>query len=199
MIETFEGAKGCNFNEVIRMECGMGWTCERVELLKKFWSEGLSASQIASQLGGVSRNAVIGKVHRLKLPGRSKTAQGISRAQKTVVGVSSSAPRMRRTPSTILPTNAASCSVGATALKMDVVTEDVAEVDMSAKSNVVVPISRQLNLLQLSENTCRWPVGDPLSSDFHFCGADSGENSPYCAFHAKIAFQPISERRRIRI
>ncbi|WP_074381125.1 GcrA family cell cycle regulator [Bartonella doshiae] len=178
----------------------MGWTCERVELLKKFWSEGLSASQIAAQLGGVSRNAVIGKVHRLKLPGRGKTAQVVSRAQKTLVGSNPPSPRMRRTTSTILSTNnATSCSVGATALKMEFVAEEVTEVDMSAKSNVVVPISRQLNLLQLGENTCRWPVGDPLSSDFYFCGADSGENSPYCAFHAKIAFQPISERRRIRI
>ncbi|WP_208435583.1 GcrA family cell cycle regulator [Bartonella phoceensis] len=175
----------------------MGWTYERVELLKKFWSEGLSASQIAAQLGGVSRNAVIGKVHRLKLPGRGKTAQGASRAQKTPASPSS--PRVRRTPSTVLPTNATSCNVGATALKIESVTEDMTETDVQAKSNVVVPISRQLNLLQLSENTCRWPVGDPLASDFHFCGADSGENSPYCAFHAKIAFQPVSERRRIRI
>ncbi|WP_273759738.1 GcrA family cell cycle regulator [Bartonella sp. ML70XJBT.G] len=176
----------------------MGWTDERVELLKKFWSEGLSASQIAAQLGGVSRNAVIGKVHRLKLPGRGKTAQGNVRAQKTPAS-SPSSPRIRRTPSTVSPTIAPSCSVGATALKVESVVEDIKEPDVPEKPNVVVPISRHLNLLQLSENTCRWPVGDPLSSDFHFCGADSGENSPYCAFHAKIAFQPISERRRIRI
>ncbi|WP_336293675.1 GcrA family cell cycle regulator [Bartonella sp. CB169] len=174
----------------------MSWTCERVELLKKFWSEGLSASQIAARLGGVSRNAVIGKVHRLKLPGRGKAAQGVSRAQK--IPTSPSSPRMRRTTSTISPTNAASCSAGVTDLNMEFV-EGVTETDVSTKSNVVVPISRQLNLLQLSENTCRWPVGDPLSSDFHFCGADSVENSPYCTFHAKIAFQPISERRRIRV
>lgn len=176
----------------------MGWTDERVELLKKFWSEGLSASQIAAQLGGVSRNAVIGKVHRLKLPGRGKTAQGSVRAPKTTVSNPSS-PRVRRTPSTVSPTVATSCSVEATALKVEPVAEDIKETDVSEKPNVVVPISRHLNLLQLSENTCRWPVGDPLSSDFHFCGADSGENSPYCAFHAKIAFQPVSERRRIRI
>ncbi|WP_019219155.1 GcrA family cell cycle regulator [Bartonella florencae] len=176
----------------------MGWTDERVELLKKFWSEGLSASQIAAQLGGVSRNAVIGKVHRLKLPGRGKTAQGGARAQKTSAA-SPSSTRMRRTPSTVLPTNSTSCSVGVTALKVELVAEDVKETSVPEKPNVVVPISRHLNLLQLSENTCRWPVGDPLSSDFHFCGADSGENSPYCTFHAKIAFQPISERRRIRV
>ncbi|WP_375611421.1 MULTISPECIES: GcrA family cell cycle regulator [unclassified Bartonella] len=179
----------------------MGWTCERVELLKKLWSEGLSASQIAAQLGGVSRNAVIGKVHRLKLPGRGKTVQGsTTRAQKTPVGSSSpSSPRVRRNTSTVSPINTSSVSIEETALKTEFVVEDVKEVDMSTKSNVVVPISRQLNLLQLSENTCRWPVGDPLSADFHFCGADSDENSPYCAFHAKLAFQPISERRRIRV
>ncbi|AQX30063.1 MULTISPECIES: GcrA family cell cycle regulator [Bartonella] len=177
----------------------MSWTCERVELLKKFWSEGLSASQIAAQLGGVSRNAVIGKVHRLKLPGRGKTTPVISRVQKTSTGVGSSIPRMRRAASSVVPENAISCSVGATALKMDFIAEDVEAVDVLEQSKVVVPISRHLNLLQLSENTCRWPVGDPLSSDFHFCGADSGEGNPYCAFHAKIAFQPISEKRRVRI
>ncbi len=82
---------------------------------------------------------------------------------------------------------------------MEFVAEDIKESSTPEKQSVVVPISRHLNLLQLNENTCRWPVGDPLSSDFHFCGADSDENSPYCAFHAKIAFQPISERRRIRV
>ncbi|WP_375615592.1 GcrA family cell cycle regulator [Bartonella sp. AP58NXGY] len=178
----------------------MGWTCERVELLKKLWSEGLSASQIAAQLGGVSRNAVIGKVHRLKLPGRGKTTQGSARSQKTPVGSSSpSSPRVRRNTSTVSPINTSSVSIEETTLKTEFLAEDVKEVDMSTKPNVVVPISRQLNLLQLSENTCRWPVGDPLSADFHFCGADSDENSPYCAFHAKLAFQPISERRRIRV
>ncbi|WP_142416235.1 GcrA family cell cycle regulator [Bartonella massiliensis] len=177
----------------------MGWTCERVELLKKLWSEGLSASQIAAQLGGVSRNAVIGKVHRLKLPGRGKTAPGSARAQKSPAGSSPSSPRVRRSTSTASPINTPPADVEEKTLKPEFVAEAVKEIDMSAKSNVVVPISRQLNLLQLSENTCRWPIGDPLSADFHFCGADSDENSPYCAFHAKLAFQPISERRRIRV
>ncbi|AGF74004.1 GcrA cell cycle regulator [Bartonella australis AUST/NH1] len=176
----------------------MGWTCERVELLKKLWSEGLSASQIAVQMGGVSRNAVIGKVHRLKLPGRGKAVQVVSRTQKTLTSANSSAPSVRRTASSMSSESTASRSVGAANLRVEFSTEDAAEVDASATSNVVVPISRHLNLLQLNENTCRWPVGDPLSPDFHFCGADSGESSPYCAFHAKIAFQPISERRRAR-
>ncbi|WP_455474231.1 GcrA family cell cycle regulator [Bartonella sp. B30(2025)] len=178
----------------------MGWTCERVELLKKLWSEGLSASQIAAQLGGVSRNAVIGKVHRLKLPGRGKTTQAVSRVQKTLTNSNPSTLRIRRTTSTILSMDAVPSNTEVEALKMTSVAEsETTAMDMPEKSNVVVPISRHLNLLQLSENTCRWPVGDPLSADFYFCGADSGESSPYCAFHAKIAFQPISEKRRIRV
>ncbi|ALE03364.1 GcrA family cell cycle regulator [Bartonella ancashensis] len=177
----------------------MGWTSERVELLKKFWNDGLSASQIAAQLGNVSRNAVIGKVHRLKLPGRGKTTQSVSRAQKNQADVSSSTSRINRAVSPIASVNAASSNVGTTDLNVELVDDDVAKGDVFAKSDVVVPIARHLNLLQLSENTCRWPVGDPLLSDFHFCGADSGEGSPYCTFHAKIAFQPLSEKRRVKV
>ena len=64
--------------------------------------------------------------------------------------------------------------------------------------NVVVPISRRLQLVQLSERTCKWPNGDPLTEDFSFCGNDSAESGPYCSYHAEIAFQPASERRRHR-
>lgn len=177
----------------------MSWTDERVELLKKFWSEGFSASQIAAQLGGVSRNAVIGKVHRLKLPGRGKTTPVVSRAQKVLTGSNPSVQRARRVVPSVVPINDPSDNSEELALKVDFTAENVAENTVSAQSNVVMPVSRHLNLLQLSENTCRWPVGDPLLSDFHFCGADSGETNPYCAFHAKLAFQPISERRRMRI
>ncbi|KEG21184.1 GcrA family cell cycle regulator [Bartonella bacilliformis] len=178
----------------------MSWTHERVELLRKLWSEGLSASQIAAQLGEVSRNAVIGKVHRLKLPGRVKTVQLVSRTQKTLTAdIVPSVSRVHRVTPSVTPEISPSCSVRTTALKVDLMTHDTAKDDVSATSKVVVPMARHLNLLQLSENTCRWPVGDPLLSDFHFCGADSGEGSPYCAFHAKIAFQPISERRRARV
>ena len=64
--------------------------------------------------------------------------------------------------------------------------------------NVVVPISRRLQLVQLNERTCKWPNGDPLSEDFNFCGNDAAETGPYCNYHARIAFQPASERRRSR-
>lgn len=169
----------------------MNWTDERVEKLKKLWADGLSASQIAAQLGGVSRNAVIGKVHRLSLPGRAKS------------GGAGAAPRPKRATSAPRAPNYASRAAvrtvtrhaGATALKQELPVE---EADTRPIEDVVVPISRHLALTELTERTCKWPIGDPLQEDFHFCGNDSGENSPYCKYHARLAFQPSAERRRSR-
>lgn len=184
----------------------MNWTDERVELLKKLWNEGLSASQIAAQLGGVSRNAVIGKVHRLKLSGRGKTTTAAPRSKK--VNTVAAAPRPAATVSsngasrpqatTTIRTATVTQTVGATALQMEYVADAVTERVVRPTSDVVVPISRKLTLLQLSERTCKWPIGDPLNDDFHFCGSESGDASPYCGYHSKLAFQPTSERRRAR-
>ncbi len=171
----------------------MNWTDERVEKLKRLWADGLSASQIAAQLGGVSRNAVIGKVHRLSLPGRAKS------------GGSGSAPRAKRATSAPRAPNYASRaairtvtrSAGATALK-PAISVEIEEVDSRPAEDVVVPISRHLALTELTERTCKWPIGDPLQDDFHFCGNDAGDGSPYCKYHARLAFQPSAERRRSR-
>ncbi|MCO6389843.1 GcrA cell cycle regulator [Aliihoeflea aestuarii] len=165
----------------------MNWTDERVELLKKLWSEGLSASQIATQLGGVSRNAVIGKVHRLKLSGRGRASSATPRAKKTAP----SAPKGPR------PSRPVTTSIGATALQARFDAEpDVAPAPRL--SSVVVPISRNLTLLDLSERTCKWPNGDPLAEEFSFCGNDVGEAGPYCGYHSRVAYQPVAERRRSR-
>lgn len=180
----------------------MNWTDERVELLKKLWSEGLSASQIAAQLGGVSRNAVIGKVHRLKLSGRGRATKPVPRTRKT--GTTNTAPRASASSTSGAASSGASSrststrSVGATALKVEFVVDAVADVVLRPVEEVVVPMARHLNLLQLTEHTCKWPVGDPLSDDFYFCGADSGEETPYCGFHSKIAFQHVGERRHAK-
>ncbi|PYE86397.1 GcrA family cell cycle regulator [Phyllobacterium leguminum] len=180
----------------------MNWTDERVELLKKLWSEGLSASQIAAQLGGVSRNAVIGKVHRLKLSGRGKTSAAPARSKKvntvnSTARVNVNAPTSSASQQTVVRTSVHK-SVGATALQAEYSVEAVAHTVIRPSAEVVVPISRRLSLLQLSERTCKWPVGDPLNEDFHFCGNDSAETGPYCTYHSKLAFQPVSERRRAR-
>ncbi|MGH6762982.1 MAG: GcrA family cell cycle regulator [Phyllobacterium sp.] len=178
------------------------WTDERVELLKKLWAEGLSASQIAAQLGSVSRNAVIGKVHRLKLSGRGKTTSTQPRVKK--VNPVSSTPTRAAPISTSTIGSAQATSritmktVGATALQADYALDTIAETVVSPTSNVVLPISQRLELVQLTERTCKWPNGDPLHSDFHFCGNETGESGPYCAYHSRLAYQPASERRRAR-
>jgi GcrA cell cycle regulator len=172
----------------------MNWTDERVEKLKKLWADGLSASQIAAQLGGVSRNAVIGKVHRLSLPGRAKAGGSVA-TQRTKRATS--APRAPNY-ATRAAVRSVTRSAGATALKQELSVEAVEELDTRPIEDVVVPISRRLVLTELTERTCKWPIGDPLQEDFHFCGNDSGESGPYCRYHARLAFQPTAERRRVR-
>ena len=177
------------------MDNGANWTDERVERLKKLWSEGLSASQIAAQLGGVSRNAVIGKVHRLNLPGRAKAGGATSaRSQKRVTMPAQSRPAAFA-PRTI--TRTVTRPAGATMLKEEVEIEALEEMVVSS-SNVVVPIFKRVPLIKLTERTCKWPLGDPLKDDFCFCGNDSPDNTPYCTYHQKLAYQPSAERRRVR-
>lgn len=174
----------------------MNWTDERVELLKKLWSEGLSASQIAAQLGGVSRNAVIGKVHRMKLSSRGRATAAPARQKKAATQAATVTKAVTRAATTVQ--RHATVSIGATALQAQFETEPVARHHIRPVEDVVVPISRRLHLVELTERTCKWPNGDPLSEDFHFCGNDSGETGPYCTYHSKLAFQPASERRRAR-
>ncbi|MUZ75444.1 GcrA cell cycle regulator [Agrobacterium vitis] len=177
----------------------MNWTDERVERLTKLWAEGLSASQIATQLGGVSRNAVIGKVHRLCLPGRAKAGGPAVTPARTPKRPAPSTPRApnfaARTPSSA-PRPAAR-TTAATALNDDLdmdVTENMAA--LPVLNTTILPASRRLSLTDLTERTCKWPVGDPMADEFHFCGCDSQDNSPYCKYHAKLAYQPVNERRR---
>ena len=154
-----------------------GWTEERVELLKKLWLEGLSASQIAGVLGeGVTRNAVIGKVHRLGLSGRAKTP-------------SSSVPRVRKPRTTGMRPRMRYHGNNALAPQYDY------EQDLDPLANVV-PIGPRISILELSENTCRWPIGDPLTPDFYFCGQHSEEGKPYCDFHSRRAYHQLEKKKR---
>jgi len=169
----------------------MSWTTERVELLKKLWGDGLSASQIAGELGGVTRNAVIGKVHRLGLSGRAKTTTTAPKARRKKT---SPAAQTGSAAPTAKPT-----SHGSAALKLD--TAPIAEAAPAAKPQPVaelVPMSKRASILELTERTCKWPIGDPSKDDFYFCGRVSETGVPYCAHHCKIAYQPVSDRRRDR-
>ena len=171
----------------------MSWTNERVELLKKLWGDGLSASQIAGELGGVTRNAVIGKVHRLGLSGRAKSTSSSAkpRRPRTAAPATGAAPKK--------PTTSHPQSIGATALKADIspapVVADKPRVEPIAE---LVPISQRATILTLTERTCKWPIGDPAADDFYFCGRQSDAGVPYCAHHCKIAYQPVADRRRDR-
>ena len=167
----------------------MSWTEERVEILKKLWSEGLSASQIATAIGGVSRNAVIGKVHRLKLAGRAKT--GSVSAAATVVA----AKNVGKVSLAQTATKAADDFLHAEEHQTFEPVQDPKPVDLDASAQDVSK-ERRISLLELTEATCKWPTGDPLVEGFYFCGAEAESSSPYCKHHSKIAFQAISERRR---
>src|SRR5690606_6783355 len=143
-------------------ERNMTWTDERVERLRKLWADGLTASQIASALGGVSRNAVIGKVHRLGLPGRAKPAPAAQpRPRKPSRPHTHSAPAPSPRP----------MIAGNTALKAEPVAAAPPEPEPPPLE--VVPIGERATILTLNEHTCKWPVGDPGSPDFFFCGARS--------------------------
>ena len=163
-----------------------GWTDDRVTLLKKLWTDGLSASQIAKQLGGVTRNAVIGKVHRLGLAGRAAPSRPVKRI---VV-----APARTR-PTLVVPPVAAVKAVE-TAPKAPVAATPAAAVAKAPKANA--PLERRgdlIGVLQLGTNMCKWPIGDPGDADFGFCGAHCTSGAVYCTEHAAIAFQPALSRR----
>lgn len=179
----------------------MAWTDERVDVLKTMWLGGSSASQIAAALGDVTRNAVIGKVHRLGLSGRGKpTATATPRARKPRAP-SSGASRPRRSTTASRVGGGGGMSVGATALKSDemaVATLEQAPVARGQVDLVLVGESPKLSIQELKEDTCRWPVGDPMNDDFHFCGRSALDAQPYCEYHCGVAFQAPNERRRNR-
>jgi len=203
----------------------MSWTDERVELLKRMWAEGQSASQIAKELGGVTRNAVIGKVHRLGLSNRAGdgAAQG-DEAEAPVAAPAAAraeAPRPAEVPRAAAPqpeapraapveraapaAPAPSATVPPLPVRKAVIPAgqplppqpSLNEISPEALASVreVEKRARKLTLMELTERTCKWPIGDPATDDFWFCGLPSLPGKPYCEAHVGVAFQPMSARR----
>ncbi|MBF9034111.1 GcrA cell cycle regulator [Rhodobacterales bacterium HKCCE2091] len=190
----------------------MSWTDERVETLKRMWSEGQSASQIAKELGGVTRNAVIGKVHRLGLSNRTSgpvkpaekpdpkpaAAQG---AQPKPAPKPEPAPRLEPAaaetaparPSNVTPLRKAVVPAGQPLPPQPSANEISPEA--LAKVNEIEKKARRISLMELTERTCKWPIGDPATEDFYFCGLPVQQGKPYCEAHVGVAFQPMSSRR----
>lgn len=161
----------------------MSWTDERVDLLKRLWSEGLSASQIAGRLGSVTRNAVIGKVHRLGLSGRATTSRMKSHRPRT---------RLANVKRPVKPRFAQVGNPAVRALYVD------AETYVAPAEEIEIPVAERKTIQTLGECSCRWPIGDPQSAEFHFCGRPKVPLLPYCEVHARRAFQPVAPRRRDR-
>ena len=163
----------------------MSWTEDRVAILKKLWLEGHSASQIANELGGVTRNAVIGKVHRLGLSGRATPSRPVKRPPKLARPKPSPAAKTAQPPSRAPSSKTA--AVAAT------ITPEGPK--LAPKPPKILEHGKPAGVLDLKEGMCRWPVGDPASPDFCFCGHETEEGSVYCKEHAAAAFQPASNRR----
>ncbi|SNS30936.1 GcrA family cell cycle regulator [Antarctobacter heliothermus] len=193
----------------------MSWTDERVELLKKMWSEGQSASQIAKELGGVTRNAVIGKVHRLGLSNRAGAAPAAQAEAKPAepkpqpkakapskpapANKPDPAPEAKPQPAAVATTPAISPARKAIIpagqpLPPQPSTNEISP-EALAKVSEIEKKAKRLTLMELTERTCKWPVGDPATDDFWFCGLPVQQGKPYCEAHVGVAFQPMSARR----
>jgi len=150
----------------------MSWTDDRVEVLKKLWLEGLSASQIAKQLGGVTRNAVIGKVHRLGLSGRAAPSQPARAVRAPRPPRPVSQPVVRREPHAAGPAH-----------------------PRPEPPRLYAPEAPgTATVLTLGAHMCKWPIGDPSSDEFTFCGRRA--EGAYCAEHSRVAFQPPQNKKR---
>lgn len=204
----------------------MSWTDERVETLKKMWAEGQSASRIAKELGGVTRNAVIGKVHRLGLSNRvgpgtpaedvgDAAAPSPAAQAKPAPAPRAAAPEPTPRPAApapqpvaAVPTDSSTITFSPTApipLRKAIIPAgqplppqpSANEISPEALASVreVEKRAKKLTLMELTERTCKWPIGDPATEDFWFCGLPSVAGKPYCEAHVGVAFQPMSARR----
>jgi len=146
----------------------MSWTSEKVEKLKNLWSKGHTASQIAEMLGDTTRNAVIGKAHRLDLEARAPSKQ-------------SNTPRSkdnRQIKRTAAPTSRKA--------KFQSILLDKNFEPENPKS-----------LEDLTESTCKWPIGHPNEEKFYFCGRKPEGEFPYCKLHVLYAFQPKGSKEEV--
>ena len=221
----------------------MAWTDERVETLKRMWTDGASASQIAKELGGVTRNAVIGKVHRLGLSNRVLDAAPGEVPAAAVMDAADDAPAAGEMPGDPEPVEAAADApeepvveppapeappappadeeedddddeprtmaavphgATVTSIRKPLLagqplppqpSANEISPEALAKVNAVEKTAKKLSLMELTERTCKWPIGDPATAKFWFCGLPSQQGKPYCEAHVSVAFQPMSSRR----
>jgi len=201
----------------------LSWTEERIDTLKKMWDSGLTATQIAEELGGVSRNAVIGKAHRLGLqsrpspvkpnepkaaaePAAPRPAASAAPAPRAPAAVAPQAPAAP--PSAAPPTTEAKPesnapvlrSVGPGGFLRQNPGEQSAPITPAPPRRLVPAkpsdaIAGKTSLLDLNDRICKWPLGHPGEPDFHFCGDKVNPGFPYCVAHCGHAYQAQLPRR----
>ena len=162
----------------------MAWTDERIAKLKQGWEGGMTATQIAEMLGeGVTRNAVIGKSHRLGLESRPSP-----------VKATDATPAPARAAAAAPPPAPAPVAASAPAIKP---MEAPAARPVGKPATGVSKGGKQTRttLLDLNEKVCKWPIGHPDDADFHFCGRPSNAGFPYCNDHCLVAYQAQMPRK----
>ena len=147
----------------------MGWTDEKVSKLKELWGKGNTASQIAEIIGGISRNAVIGKAHRLNLSAKIKTRTATSNEsfENTVNDKNIKSKKVRRSKFKSL----------------------IIEKNFEPEN--------PKTLEELDENSCKWPIGHPDEKNFYFCGRSSLKDFSYCKLHLLYAYQPKGKKEDV--
>jgi GcrA cell cycle regulator len=199
----------------------MSWTDERIERLKKMWADGATASQIADELGGVSRNAVIGKAHRLGLdarpspvkPGEEKEkkapasaaakpsrAEASARRQVPASAEEAATPHPPRTPQRVHPEGIQYRSIGPGGFVRQGPGDTQAPIPPAPPRRLVpakpsAEVADKTSLLDLNDRICKWPLGHPGEPDFHFCGQPANPGFPYCVEHCGVAYQAQLPRR----
>ncbi len=202
----------------------MSWTDERIERLKELWTKGMTASQIADELGGVSRNAVIGKAHRLGLQSRpspvkpNAAARGAASEEAPArweeeapapkaqaKPATEAAPSPAPTPADPAPEREPApepriVSVGPGGFLRQAPHEQQAPIPPAPPRRLVpakpsADVADKTSLLDLNERICKWPIGHPGEPDFHFCGKPSNPGFPYCLDHCGVAYQAQLPRR----
>ena len=149
----------------------MSWTDEKVAKLKELWGKGSTASQIAEIIGGISRNAVIGKAHRLNLSAKIKTRTATSNEnfENSFEEKNIKSKKGRRSKFKSL----------------------IIEKDFEPE--------KPKQLEELDENSCKWPIGHPNEKSFYFCGRTSLKDFSYCKLHLLYAFQPKNKKEDVRV
>ena len=147
----------------------MSWTDEKVAKLKELWGKGNTASQIAEIIGGISRNAVIGKAHRLNLSAKIKTRTATS---------------TQNFENSIGEKNIKDKKIKKSKFKSLIIEKDFEP-------------ENPKQLEELDENSCKWPIGHPDEKNFYFCGRSSLKDFSYCKLHLLYAYQPKGKKEEI--